>query len=189
MTNINLERIIDLSKSDKFNRNKSKQILEKGIDAFSKMGSSKRECLYLPITTFYIISGLLAESKEIKAKKEVLIDMLSLPKDSITGDLTTFIKSRGDIKAYVNDLQYDISIPRSSIKNLHILWGDAYFEKLHDFSKLENLKVIIGDLYITEDKNIEQLEQLELITGNIYARNYSDLEDSKKRSLCLGQYL
>lgn len=189
MLNVNLDKLISLSKTGKFNDNKSKFFLKKGIDSFAKMNNSKNGILYLPVTVFYAISGLLAESKEIKAKKEALVDILSFPKEKITGDLTNFIESKGSIEAYVNDLQYDIGIPDSSIKNLQILWGDAYFEKLHDFSKLERLEAVVGDIYISEGKNAEQLERLELITGNIYIKNNKKLEDSKKRSLCLGQYL
>ena len=178
MTNVNIEKIIELSKDRKFDGKKSKMTMEKGIDAFAKVNNSKVGCLYLPITAFYMISGILAESKEVKAKMQTLMTVFPFSKDEITGDLTTFIESKGNLKAYVNDLQYDASIPTSSIKNLQILWGDAYFEKLDDFSKLESLKAIIGNLYTTTGKSVEQLKQLEIITGSIYTKDDNIVEKS-----------
>lgn len=171
MTSINVEKLINLSDSKIVNRQKSKRIMERGTLALSNVLSSKKKALYLPLSIHYIVNGILTEEKAAKEKAQFLINNFSLCRSDITGSATSFIESNGNIKVYVNDLQYDVSIKDLSIKNLSIIWGDAYLEKLHDFSKLEHLKAVIGDCYTTTGDNVDYLKNIDVITGNFYTND------------------
>lgn len=171
MMSINVEKILYLSDNKIVNRQKSKRIMDRGTLALSNVLSSTKKVLYLPLSIYYIVNAILTEEKETKEKTQFLINNFSLCRSDITGSVTSFIESSGNIKAYVNDFQYDISIKDSSIKNLSIIWGDAYLEKLHDFSKLEQLKAVIGDCYTTTGDNIDYLKNIDVITGDFYTKD------------------
>ena len=171
MMSINVEKILYLSDNKIVNRQKSKRIMDRGTLALSNVLSSTKKVWYLPLSIYYIVNAILTEEKETKEKTQFLINNFSLCRSDITGSVTSFIESSGNIKAYVNDFQYDISIKDSSIKNLSIIWGDAYLEKLHDFSKLEQLKAVIGDCYTTTGDNIDYLKNIDVITGDFYTKD------------------
>lgn len=170
--------------NSKYNDRKSQYLIEYVISILEKVYSEDRRIsllgkMEIPVACFCALKAVYLEFMEIKNKQRVISNMFGIPKSSITGDLTTFIKSNGNFKAYVNDLQYDATTPKKAIKNLSIIWGNLNLEKLHDFSKLESLKLVIGDVYTTTGKNIEFLSNINAITGNIYTNDDTIIEQVK----------
>lgn len=166
----------------KHNTRKSEKTMDRYIsllEDFDSKDNKLSRSLEIPALYLYTLKAIYSEFAEVKGKQRQLYKIFKIPKKEITGDLTTFINSDGNFKAYVNDFQYDITTPNKAIKNIEIFWGNLYLEKLHDFSKLESLKLVIGDVYTTTGKNIEWLSNIKAITGNIYTSDNAIIEQFK----------
>ena len=168
----------------KYNDRKSESLMEHGISILEKIDSNDRKTsiagkLEIPAAYYYALKAIYTEFMEIRNKQREISKVFGIPKKEITGDLTTFINSKGNYKAYTSDLQYDITTPRRAISSLEIVWGNLYLEKLHDFSKLESLKLVIGDIYTTSGKNAEYLSNINAITGDIYTKDDTIIEQVK----------
>ena len=178
---ISISDVYMLARS-KHNTRKSEKTMDRYISLLEDFDSKDNKLsrnLEIPALYLYTLKAIYSEFAEVKGKQRQLYKIFKIPKKEITGDLTTFINSDGNFKAYVNDFQYDITTPKKAIKNIEIFWGNLYLEKLHDFSKLESLKLVIGDVYTTTGKNIEWLSNIKAITGNIYTSDNTIIEQFK----------
>lgn len=146
---------------------------------FDSRANKLSRSLEIPALYIYALKAIYSEFLETKSKKRKLHRIFKIPNNEITGDLSTLINSNGNLKAYVQDFQYDITIPKKAIDNIEVFWGNLHLEKLHDFSKLESLKLVIGDVYTTTGKNIEWLSNIKAITGNIYTSDNAIIEQFK----------
>ncbi len=165
--------------SRKYNNERTEKAIEKAGELFNSDKEGLARVIEIPALYYYSIKAIYSDFLEIKRKKAILSKEFSIPKQEITGDLATFISSNGEYKAYVDDLQYDITTSKKVIKNLEIVWGNLHLEKLDDFSKLESLKIVIGDVYTMKGKNAETLTNITTVTGNIYSEDNSIIDYAK----------
>ena len=171
--------IEDISISDVYmlsntNYNKSEKAVDKCISILERINSKNSKVLRgleIPSAYFYALKSIYNYFLEEKEKTKQISRLFGIPKKEITGDLTALLNSKGSIKAFVNDFQYDITTTRKAIQNIEIFWGNLYLEKLHDFSKLASLKLVIGDVYTTEGKEVKWLSNINAITGDFYTED------------------
>ena len=165
----------------KYNKRKAESLMEHGISILERVDSNDRNMtkLEIPVAYYYALRAIYTDFMEIRNKQREISKVFGIPKKKITGDLATFINSKGNYKAYANDLQYDITTPKRAISRLEIVWGNLYLEKLHDFSKLKSLKLVIGDIYTTSGKNAEYLSNIDAVTGDIYTSDDTIIEQVK----------
>lgn len=189
-----IKKVIRLANNKKLNGTKSKKLTAKSCELAYRLkelyhdDKSKVKKTFLGLRAFtYAMRGFSNEKLEIRKKKKIAAGLFSVSKDKIAGDYELFIMSDENVEIYVNDFQYDASVPLRNLTKLRIIWGDVNLQKLHDYKYLNQLSIIIGDVYMSDAINVDGAKNLEIVTGNIYAERLKDIDELKGLSYVGGR--
>lgn len=183
MNNTILDNVILLSEDKTLNGEKFDKLAKKTCmlverldeDTYTMKDNIKRNLL-VPITFATALKAIFQESYDIHRREKAASKVLGIDMKQITGDLATFIGSEKRYPFFVSDFQYDASVSLDRMDALKLIWGDANFEKLHDFNHLNSLRVVMGNVYTSTAQNPEGLKKLRIVTKDLHLEEFDNID-------------
>lgn len=177
-----LQNIILLSEDETLNSKRLKKLYDKSADmmiqlsdTYDNAGKLTRILLLLSNTAVVVLRTFLQEHRDTQRRERVTSRVFDIPAEQVTGDLTSFITADTNMKVYVNDFQYDASIPLRKMAAVKLIWGDCNLRKLHDFQWTNSLEVTMGNIYTSDTENLDGFHNLKVVTGDLHLEGLEQL--------------
>lgn len=138
------------------------------IDAASQIqnldpGKSSKNIISIIIGGITFVMAMIAfgvERIEEAAKKSKIAHLTRYSKKSIAVDVDDLLENKSDIRCFCDDFTYNAVVQDSYLKNIEIIFGNAYLGAMQNLDCFKKLKYVSGDIYYK---------------GNIYKR-LSDIQ-------------
>lgn len=105
-----------------------------------------------------IIKAMISEIYEVTARKKYMSKVFKCNIKNIAGDIDELIELKENTYLYATDFTYSAIINDEWLKNIRVIWGNAYLYSLDDINKLQTIKYITGDIFYKN--NVYTFEEL-----------------------------
>jgi len=113
-------------------------------------GNGYRRCFFLcevldvARMSFYCWLGMLFETVENAHRKADLSRILGMRKDEIAMNVNELCRYQDRVRCYGDTFTYNVDTPKSYLKNIEVIFGDANLQALDDLECLARLEKVTG---------------------------------------------